>query len=311
MRQLLLAIASLILAVTAFAEIPSPAAGSIAADDPLAPQVRTLSNGATVNVVKCYPNGLMRAYCVSFDDGKLASDQAVLESLRKRGIAATFFLNSLHPQSQEALAHPEAYAGFEVASHGAHHKGLINVPPAEQREEIVQDQTILGERFHNKVEGFAYPYGAIPKDLDAFEQLMKSLGIVYARGTTATGAFRPPENFLRWNPDCGFGSQKNLDRYLGLPAENSIRVLMEFAHSVDFTNGRMQWGPWEEYLDRLAKEPTIWKVSMLELARYVMALRAISLTDQGIQNNASLPVWVCVNGKAIEIPPAQIHRWND
>jgi len=284
-------------------------------DDTLAPRVETLPNGHTIKMVKCYPNGLMRAYCVSFDDGNFEPDQRVADSLRRRGLHGTFFLNSMHEQSQDALQHPETYAGFEVASHGAHHRGFGKMDMATARAELEQDQKILGARFGCVVAGFAYPYGDVPKkaaDLDRLESLMSERGIIYARMCGTTGAFRPPENFLRWIPDCGLGpgNIKTLDRFLALPAEDSVRVMMEFTHSRDVGKEQFPWATWEAYLDRLAQEKSIWSVTFHEFAQYVIALRRITVANGEISNpDPDTTVWMRVDGRLMEIPPGRTVQW--
>jgi hypothetical protein len=234
----------------------------------------------------------------------------VLDALRLRNIPATFFINSLHPQSKDAVSFPARYEGFEIASHGANHKGLGKMELSLARKEIEQDQQILGEKFAAKVDGFAYPYGDIPKDETALlqlEQAMAELGIIYARGTAATNAFAPPENFIRWNPDCGFMTR--LDKFLALPADDSVRVMMSFAHSIDFARGRMSFAQWEQQLDQLAADKTIWKLTMRDFAHYIGALRALKVTEGGLRNESQIAVWVRVNGKAMEIPAQSTLNW--
>jgi len=140
--------------------IITPACGA----DALDPVVKKLPNGSSVRIVKCYPDGRMRAACQSFDDGTLGSDWPALDALRKRKLAATFFVNSTHPQSKDAIKFPQRYAGFEIASHGANHKGLSGLTEEQVRSEIQTDQQILGQTFGQVIDGFAYPYGDVPKD---------------------------------------------------------------------------------------------------------------------------------------------------
>jgi peptidoglycan-N-acetylglucosamine deacetylase len=282
-------------------------------DAALAPIVRTLPDGRPLRIVKSYPRGLMRAYCVSFDDGNLEPDRKMAESLRSRGLHGTFFLNALHPQSQDAIKEGvNIYIGQEVASHGAHHKGFGKMTPEQVREELSLDQRILGERFGTVIDGFSYPYGDVLKDPAALEQaekLMTELGIVYARTCKATRTFRPPLCFLDWGLDDGFGpSQAKLDRFLALPAEDSVRVLTEFTHSRDEVNKEKVWKEWLAYLDRIAREP-IWCVSMRDFAHYVTALRRLEATDAGLRNPSTLPVWVRWNGTPVEFLPGQTRTW--
>ena len=263
-----------------------------------------------MRVVKCYPEGRMRASCQSLDDGTLGSDWPVLEALNKRRIPATFFVNSTHPQSKDAVKYPARYAGHEIASHGANHKGLPGMTEEQVRAEIETDRRILGEAFGQPIIGFAYPYGAVYKEEDkqlALERQLASLGLIYARGTRSTGAFVPPADFMRWSPDCGF--MDRLEKFLAQPAEDTIRVRMCFTHSIDFARGTQSFETWLGLLDRLAAEPSIWNVTMRDHALYVTALRALEPTAEGLRNDTDLVVWVKLDGRPVAVPARTTLRW--
>lgn len=287
-------------------------AGAVFADDALAPVRLSLPGGQSVNVVKCYPEGKMRASCQSFDDGTLGSDWPALDALRKRGIPATFFINSTHPQSKDAVKFPQRYAGFEAASHGANHKGLSGMTPEQVQSEIQTDQKILGEAFGQVIDGFAFPYGDVPKDEAGEAKLdaqLRSLGLVYARKCGATKAFAPPEDFMRWVPDCGM--LDSLDRFLAQPADEQVRVRMCFTHSIDFARGNESFDKWLAILDQLVADSSIWNVTMRDYAHYVTALRALAITTGGIANDSSIPVWVKVNGHPVGIAAYSKKTWSD
>jgi peptidoglycan/xylan/chitin deacetylase (PgdA/CDA1 family) len=276
----------------------------------LEPAVHILPGGESMRIVKCYPQGKMRASCQSFDDGTLGSDWPVLDALRKRGIAATFFINSTHLQSKDAIKYPGRYAGFEVASHGANHKGLPGMTDEQVRSEIETDQRILGEAFGHVIDGFAYPYGAVPREeenLKKLENQLRGLGLIYARGVGESKAFLPPADFIRWKPDCNL--MDPLEKFLSLSSEDTMRVRMCFAHSVDFARGQMPFVTWERILDQLAADATIWNVTLRDYATYVAALRALETTDAGLKNNTPQTVWARVNGKVIQVPASTTLAW--
>lgn len=290
-------------AVSAFAQTNANA---------LAPVDVRKAGGGSVRIVKCYPEGRMRASCQSFDDGTLGSDWPVLEALNKRGIPATFFVNSTHPQSKDAVKYPARYAGHEIASHGANHKGLTGMSEAQVRAEIETDQRLLGEAFGQPILGFAYPYGAVYKEEDkqaALETQLASLGLIYARGVRPTNTFAPPADFIRWEPDCGF--MDRLDKFLAQPAEETVRVRMCFTHSIDFARGYHSFEAWQGMLDRLAAEPTVWNVTLRDYVLYVKALRALGVSEHGLANDTDLDVWVKLDGRARKVPARTSLRWSD
>jgi peptidoglycan/xylan/chitin deacetylase (PgdA/CDA1 family) len=285
-------------------------------DDLLQPVKHTFADGAEVEIVKCYPDGRMRAYCVSFDDGTLDSDKYILETLRRRNMKATFFINTLHEKSREAMLQPEYYKGFEAASHGANHKGFGKMPLDVARKEIQDDQTNIKNRFGQEVKGFAYPYGDIPKELselEALEDMMSGLGIIYARGVRASELFVPPSDFMRWEPDAPLGKDmmRDWNKYLNQPADKSVRVLMQFAHSIDYIRGHIPMDVWEEYLDIIAANKDVWNPDMIEFTRYIMALRTLKFTEKGIENKSGISVWIKVNDKVINIKSGKSIKWKN
>ncbi len=271
-----------------------------------------LPGGENVSIVKCYPQGLRKAYCVSFDDGRLEYDSVMINSLRKNHIPATFFINSLHPQSRLALSNADSYRGFEIGSHGANHKGFGKMSVGEMIKEIQEDQKVIHGAFNRKEPvGFAYPYGDIPANRDLAEAAFNTAGICYARGTKATRAFRPPKNFFSWDPDGSIDVNmlSLLERYQCLDDHDSVRLMMQFAHAVDFVNGRIPLGTWDIYLQRLSLDKTIWKATMMEVCQYVLAMRQVGISGKGINNPSSLVVWLGVNGKTVKIKPHQTLKW--
>jgi peptidoglycan/xylan/chitin deacetylase (PgdA/CDA1 family) len=267
--------------------------------------------GRQVKVVKCYPVGLMRAYCPNFDDGRLEYDSYIIKTLRDRKMTGTFFINTLHEQSQQTMQHLEEYAGFEVASHGAHHRGLKGMPLDTVRTEIAVDIQSVRENSGQKVEGFAYPYGAMPDDPAQVEKIMADLGVIYARGTRATGRYLPPGDFLRWDPDAPMGSDfpGHWDKFLRQPANDEVRVMMHFGHAIDFYRGNISKENWEQTLDRIAADKGVWNVTMLDFARYITALRALEVSSQGIQNKSAISVWVKIDGHAVEVKAGMQLSW--
>ena len=255
----------------------------------------------------------MKACGLSFDDGTLPSDTKMIAILNKYGLKATFFINSEHPQSQQALQNPAVYQGHEIASHGAHHQGLDHLSLEEAKKEITTDQQILGKTFHCKVQGFAYPYGAVPKTEEKrkeLEDMLASIGIRYARWTNG-GSFQPPDRFLAWKPNSGIDPNA-VQHLIDMPIQDRILLLTAWGHSRDLEKDQ----GWEK-ADRLGKlladsRATIWTATYLEIANYINALRAVKISNGEIENpSADTTVWLRVNDRIIPIKPGQHRRLDE
>ncbi len=271
--------------------------------DPLAPSTLTGTDGKSVLAVKCYPNGRMKGYCMSFDDGTLVTDAKIIAILNKYGLKATFFINSQHPQSQDALKNPTVYEGHEIASHGAHHQGLDHLSLEEAKREVTTDQQILGDIFHCQVQGFAYPYGAVPKTGDKrkeLEDMLASLGIRYARWTNG-GSLQPPDRFMTWKPGGGIDANA-AGHYVKMPVQDHILLLTAWGHSRDLEKDK-GWEKADMLCQLLAdSQSLVWMGTYLEITKYVEALRAVKIENGEIYNPSSdTTIWVRLGGKSISI----------
>jgi hypothetical protein len=273
--------------------------------DALSPETVTTSKGNSVQIIKCYPEGKLKAFVISFDDGTSVSDAKVIAILNEYDVKGTFFINSMHPQSQGALHEPEIYKGHEVASHGAHHQGFNHLSLMEAEKEVVTDQQILGDLFHCRVEGFAYPYGAVPKTEVQQQEIIKmlaSIGIRYARWTQG-GNFLPPDQFLVWKPTGGLDSGL-ARKFINMPATNHILLLTEWGHSRDLEKGD-GWERIEKICKMLSDSKAIWFATYMEISNYVEALRSVKIEGKKVKNASSVTVWFRVGDKVLSLKPGK------
>ena len=123
-----------------------------------------------------------RIITLSFDDGWWA-DQLVMKVLDARGIPATFYLCAgycdLYHLHVSPSAMPGLYAAHEVGCHSMTHPNMRNLPIGRAIVEISDARSILQSLFQQEVEGFAWPYGAMNRDLIP---VLERSGFQYARG---------------------------------------------------------------------------------------------------------------------------------
>ena len=101
-----------------------------------------------------------RGYALTFDDGPHPQGTpAVLETLGRERVAATFFLVGEQVQRNPGLAREIVDAGHEVGLHCHHHRNLLRLTPWQVREDIARAQSLIEAHTGRSVKLYRPPYG--------------------------------------------------------------------------------------------------------------------------------------------------------
>lgn len=152
----------------------------------------------------------------------------------------------------------QVYEGFEVASHTAHHVDMTKLSQEEIRSEVEADQRDLLERFHQPVDGFAYPFGKFNADT---KKMLQELGITYARTVNIAKDFSFPQDPLEL-PMAGWITKKDtlnkIQRFLESETEEDQLFLM-FAHGyeLDFNTKECNFDMFKRICDMVAQQEDI------------------------------------------------------
>jgi peptidoglycan/xylan/chitin deacetylase (PgdA/CDA1 family) len=103
-----------------------------------------------------------RAKCVSltFDDGPGPYTAQLLDTLKGRGVRATFFMLGENVHAHRNLVRRMAMEGHEVANHTWSHPDLTGLPPAEVRSQIQRTQKAVRDASGVTPTLLRPPYGA-------------------------------------------------------------------------------------------------------------------------------------------------------
>lgn len=267
--------------------------------------------GDFMRVFMRYPEGKAKALTLSYDDGYV-EDIRLIETLKPYGIKATFNINSGMFSDEDAVSNKrmskkqakETYtnSGHEIASHALTHAFLDKLPLHLAINEVLEDRKNLEEMFGCVVRGFAYPYGDYN---DEVVDMLKGVGIAYARTVNSTCRFSLPEDWLRLTPTCHHKLSRLselADEFLAdnPNADKARRAPMLFymwGHSYEFCREN-NWEILEDFAKKMGNREDIWYATNIELYNYVAAYNSLKFSADAsfVFNPSALTVWFEKNG---------------
>lgn len=141
----------------------------------------------------------MKYFLISFDDNTV-HDRRVVELLNKYALKGTFFINSGTVGKPGYITKKEMknlYKGHEVGAHTINHTNLIELDKKEVLHQIKEDIEFIEIYSGQKVYGFNYPFGEYN---DTVIDVIKDLGIKYARTSKSSKVCEAPHDFYKWHP---------------------------------------------------------------------------------------------------------------
>lgn len=254
-----------------------------------------------------WKDGKRAAVTFSYDDGTI-EDAHLVDIFNKYGLKGTFNLNSVNSERNYGKTVDfdklnEVYKGHEIASHGYNHLAPIELDDYDIVQDVYRDRQTLEAKTGRIVRGYAYPFGAYGKHES---DIIHSCGIVYARTTVSTGDYRPPQDFMKWDPTCHhLGAYNKVENWLGRinRPHNNHGLFYVWGHSYEFTLNN-DWDKMEELCKKLGGYDFVWYATNMEIYEYRMAQRQLyfSADRKTAVNPTSIDVWVGINEQPIKIP---------
>ncbi len=161
-------------------------------------------------------------FTMAFDDG-VTQDAKIIEILKKYDAehSITFYINTgllgvesdLTSLGVYGVQHKRwnltelcngVYRGFDVGVHTLNHPGLSSFDsnPMYQKIQVEGDLINIENITGYQPMGMAYPGGDHLVSKVTIKNILENTSIRYARGTTSTGNFNLPTNFMMWQPTC-------------------------------------------------------------------------------------------------------------
>ena len=256
-----------------------------------------------------FPDGSRKALSFSFDDGT-QGDKRLAELFRKYDFSATFNISAY------TLANnPEQvkwYRGHEIASHGLRHTTATLSPAPQILHDIVLDRKGLEEISGRIVTGHAWPNGSTFGAPSQAQEILKTAGISYARGTKRMENFALPENFMCWNPTSKCIPEHLPDwqkKFLAEPNSGDLKVCTLWGHSWEFKK-ESDWAAVEKFCAAFRNE-RVWKASNIAICEYLKAVNALewSADNSFVRNPTATTIYIGKGGKLCALKPGEILKF--
>lgn len=277
------------------------------------------------NIEMLFPKGKSKALILSYDDG-CVQDRQLVKLMNKYDLIGTFHLNANKLGTANYLVKDEIqklFKGHEVSVHTFNHPGLSDLSEPEIRFEVAEDRKELERLMGYPVRGMAYPFGSYN---DSVVNIVRSLGILYARTVEDTYEFGIPEDFLKWHPTIHhfskFGwkpnepelDKKEMDLFNQtiqsfLDAEK-LAVLDVWGHSWEFGSDRFKWTETERFFKFIAHRSNVHYTAHIDLVNYIHAFRSlgISMDQKVVFNPSSMKVFFRYNNVIRSVGPKETIR---
>lgn len=224
----------------------------------------------------CFPGGKRKALTLGYDDG-VRQDERLIRLFRRYGLKGTFFINSgflgresVHRGVDHSCPGPErlkaVYSGFEVAMHTCTHIKMAEVSDTVLEREVAKDRMTLEGIVGYAVCGMAYPSGSYNRHV---MEMLRRLGVRYARVTQETEDFGFPDELLEWRATCRHTNPRWMEiaeRFLEPETEGLFFV---WGHSYEF-DIHQNWHEMEEFCRRMSGRDDIWYASNGEVAQWIL-----------------------------------------
>lgn len=262
-----------------------------------------------------FPNGCGKALTLSYDDG-VEQDARLIHIMQRHGLKGTFNISSgcyaIHRgPNHRRMSLEQAFSLYtgtdmEIAAHGLSHSPLDRLPQGVRLYEVAKDRDNLENQFARIVRGFAYPYGTF---CDETIEVLKQVGIVYARTVQNSQSFDLPRDWLQVNPTCHHNDPMLMSlaqQFVEQRVQGEPWLFYLWGHSYEF-EAAGNWNIIEKFADYIGGRRDIWYATNIEVYNYVAAFQHLvySLDGHRIYNPTAYTLYICQDDEIYSIEPTQ------
>ncbi|MCC7521707.1 MAG: polysaccharide deacetylase family protein [Flavobacteriaceae bacterium] len=281
-------------------------------------QTEIYSIQSSIPIEMLFQDGKSKALILSYDDGKI-QDRQLVALLNKYKLIGTFHLNSNKLGTNDYLSKSEIkdlYIGHEVSCHTFNHPGLSTLSFIDIVYEVIEDRKELERLMNYPIRGMAYPFG---NNNEFVIDVVKELGIEYARTVDDTYNFKIPENFLKWHPTIHQFSKafwkpndaandnielasfyKTINDFL---ETKELALLDVWGHSWEMGTDQVKWAETENFFKMIANNPSIHYTTQIDLVDYINSYKNLkfSVDKKIVYNPSAKTIFFKFNGKIFSV----------
>ncbi len=276
---------------------------------------------AVESVILRFPNFKQKAVTFSYDDD-VVFNVKLAQIFNRYGVKATFNLNGgrfAEQTGERIMCAADAVrlfgeSDFEIAMHGYRHFSLAQTEKASAAMEILKDRETLEKLFGRIIKGLAYGNGSFNADVI---NLMRSIGVKYARTIRNTRDFKLPDDFLAWHPTCHHGDPalyELFDKFTSIK-QNRLHdadplLFFVWGHAYEF-NDKNNWELIENFLEKVtAYKDDLYFGTCGEICDYVNGFNLLetSLDRSVIYNPTVYDYYLQVNLKNVLVKSGETVR---
>jgi peptidoglycan/xylan/chitin deacetylase (PgdA/CDA1 family) len=263
------------------------------------------------------PQNKRFAITTSWDDGVI-EDRRLIAFMNEHGLKGTFNLNSgsLNRPGRDRIENKidasevaSLYAGHEVAIHTVTHPHLPMLDASAVALEVLEDRKALEDLVGYPVRGMAYPFGTYSQKVI---EILRSLGIVYARTVERVEPCFPPKEPLAWPATAHMFTREPDDiatRFSKMLEHPHARgVYFIWGHTYEFARPADRWAEMETLFAPLAGHDCVWYCTNIELFDYEAARQRVVIAANKLTayNPSAIPVTLIVDGRPVEAIPGKV-----
>ncbi len=157
--------------------------------------------------------------------------------------------------------------------------------------------------------GFVWPFG-MQNNAELFE-LLKNEGFYGLRATGNVSdkyAFAISPDRMCWSYHANNKCLLEIaEKYKNYPDDGELKAFIFGVHSIDFENSG-NWCDLEVFAREFGNRPEkYWYASVGEIFAYEDAKCALTVTDEKIENNSNIALYITVDGERIKLEPRSVY----
>lgn len=263
-----------------------------------------------------YPQGKMKAFTLSYDDG-VDSDARLVELMRRYRVKGTFNINTGICPKKPVTENRRAWNrmtldtcvklygdDMEIAVHGVHHSSWNKIPTSQAMAEILDDKRALEQATGKPVLGGAYPNGGFHDDVVRILQLA---GIRYCRVTGGTKKLTVESpDWLRFQGTCAHKDPQLMELAQAFVQDqpDTVYLFYVWGHTYEFVQ-KDNWDVMEQLLALVSGREDVWYATNIEIVSYLQAAQQLTEENGVFRNPTDTDVWVRQGAQAIRIPAGE------